>query len=155
MAGVAIDRRALEDIVDVAGFAGDFDVLAGQWEGCQRMVKDGRQPACRGMTQTAIPTKLTLMLVVLRVAGVAIGRRALEDIVDVAGFAGNLGVLAFQLEGGQRVVELSRDPAIGRMAHAAIHTEAAFMGVVLQMARKTILRRSLQVCNRTRIHMAL
>ena len=55
-------------------------------------------------------------MVVFLVAGKAGRRRALENIVDMAGSAGYVGVRAAQLESGLVVVKRSSAPALGRMA---------------------------------------
>lgn len=48
----------------------------------------------------AVCAKFTVVLIFIFMAGVTVGRRALEDIVDVAFFASHLAMFAFKFESG-------------------------------------------------------
>lgn len=77
------------------------------------MVKTGRGPAAGGMAGTAICTKLATMSISCCVAGIAVGRRALVDAVDMATRTSHRGVSTGQFEGSQVVVETGRGPTAG------------------------------------------
>ncbi len=79
--------------------------------------------ACRGPTRRRV-VGIGGSRVVLRVAGVAIGRRADEHVVDVAQGAGNRGVEASQWEWRVVVVEHSACPVRHRVARVASGREA-------------------------------
>ena len=56
------------------------------------------------------------MIILLRVAGIAIGGCAFEDVIDMTVQAGDRGVLTRQFEGGQVVVVDGRFPSSGGVA---------------------------------------
>ena len=64
------------------------------------VVKGCVVPVTRVMAGCAICAELTVVFVILLVAGKAIGRRALEHIVRVTAFATHFPMSAVQLEGG-------------------------------------------------------
>ena len=61
---------------------------------------DGCRPTLDIMTQGAVRAVLPVVLIVFLVAGVAIGRRALEYIVNMATLTGDANMLASQCEAG-------------------------------------------------------
>ncbi len=134
MAGIAVGGCAPEDVVDMTTCTGDSDMFAGQFEGEQVVVDGGRQPTRRRMAGAAIRTKLSIVLVILGMAGVTTGRCAFEDVVDVASLAGDRDMFTFQFEGEQVVVDGGRQPTRRCMAVAAIRTELTFVLVIFGMA---------------------
>ena len=95
-------------------------------------------PIGRVMAGGTVAPILAVMLIVLLVAGIAICRGANENLIDMAGFAGRLRMLAFQLESRQVVVELRRRPALDRMAVLAYRSQPALVRLHLGMTGKTI-----------------
>ena len=87
MAGKAVRWRALEDAVDMTFFAERGRVNTGQLEGCQVVIKTGGFPGRSGMTTSAVLAKLTVVMVIFLMAGEAIRRGTLEDIIKMALFA--------------------------------------------------------------------
>lgn len=63
------------------------------------MIKDGWFPGGGGMTEATIRgTKLSFMRVILLMTGIAGGRSALENTVDMATIAGNIDMLTNQFK---------------------------------------------------------
>jgi len=100
MAGDTRGGRAGEDVVDVALGALQGQVSASQRESRFRVVKRSRQPGVRCVAGAAIRTELPVVGVVFGVTGVAILRRALEDVINMAGRAVHGRVRPHQLKGG-------------------------------------------------------
>ena len=69
VAGITIGGCALKDIVNVTFCAQGGDVHTSQFESRKIMVKRGRLPGRGGMTDTAVLPKLTIMMVILLMAG--------------------------------------------------------------------------------------
>jgi hypothetical protein len=63
------------------------------------MIEIGILPVGGVMAGRAIGAILTFVRIILLMAGIAVRGRALENLVNVAGLAGNLLVLTFKLEG--------------------------------------------------------
>lgn len=106
MAGYARSGCARKLRIDVALLAIDLLVRARQREVAARVVEGRSLPIRRGVACGAVRAELSAMLIVLCVAGIAIRRSALIDIVLMAIFAIRLGVFPLQFERGQVVVEL-------------------------------------------------
>ena len=117
MAGGTVGRSALKDVVDMAPGTGCADMRTGQLEGRDVMVKRGRFPGRAGMAAGAALAKSTVMAITM--AGGTVGRRTLENVVDMAPGAGCTDMCAGQLEGRDIVVERSRFPGRGGMAGGA------------------------------------
>ena len=98
---------------------------------------------------------LTVMFIILLVAGSTIHRRALELVVHMAGLTGHVCVLALQFERGQIVVESGRRPAIHRVTLAAIQPEATLMRLIVMMTGVAILQGHLEVAKAARVDMTL
>ncbi len=98
MAGIAIGRRTLKDVVDVTAQASRADVLADQFESGQVMVEEGRFPACWCVAGAAICAKTTLVIIICRMAGVAVSGSALENMSNMTIHTGGNNVLAGQFE---------------------------------------------------------
>ena len=98
---------------------------------------------------------LTVMLVILLVAGDTIHGRALELVVHMTGLASYICVFAFQFKGGQVVVEPGRRPAIGGMTLAAIQPEATLMRFIVMMTGVAILQSHLEVASAASVDMTL
>jgi len=150
MAGIAILRCALEDTIYMALRAGDIDMPACQLESREVVVECDVLPAVCIMTSAAVRAKTSVVLIVLFMAGIAILRRTLEDVVHVTLGTGHIQVPACQLESCKIVVKFCRLPAIGRMTGSAIRAELTVVRVILFMAGIAILRSTFEDA----IHMA-
>lgn len=138
----------LEDVIHMTVVAGNIDMFPGQLESKQAMVEDRWQPTCRQMTLSASSSKNPIVLIVFRVAGKAIGRGTLEDIVCVATFTGYINMLAKQSKSRQVMIEGGGRPAFGLMAGAAIGAQSIRMRICLYMAALAISWGGTQVCER-------
>jgi len=76
-----------------------------QWEGSIGMIERDTLPGCRCVAGSASGPKLTVVMVLCRVTRVTILGCAFINIVDVAGFAGNIGMRPSQREGCVAVIE--------------------------------------------------
>ena len=111
------------------------------------MVESGQFPIVRDMAFSAVRPKLAGVMVVFGMACVAILRRALEDIVGVAGRTVHSCVPAQQLESGLIMIKGNLVPGIREVACAAVRSELAVMGVIFGMAGRAILRCGFKVSN--------
>ena len=91
------------------------------------------------MTRGTICTELSVVVVILFVAGVTVSGGAFENVVDVALFAFDIDMRAHQFEICQIVIELGGLPGICGMACCAIGSELALMRLILLMAGGTSL----------------
>ena len=119
------------------------------------MVERCALPTIGSVAPTTICSKLAIMLVILLMAGKAILRRAFEHVVDVALLAFYVRVFALQLERGQVMVERGVLPTIRGVTRPAIRPKLSVVMIVFLMARITILRCRLQVCNSMRVLMTI
>lgn len=91
------------------------------------MVEGGIIPIGGAVTGSTIGAESAAVLIVLLVAGKAIGGRAFVDVVGMTIFATCFGVLAFKFEGCEVVVEGGGCPGIGCMARGTVVAEAALV----------------------------
>jgi hypothetical protein len=119
------------------------------------VVKRGIFPIGRGMASGAIGAELAVVFIVLFVAGVTIAGGAFVNPVLMAFFALRFGMLAFELEGGEIVIELGGSPAFCGMAFGAVHAETPFVRFLPAVTGEAVLRKRLQVCNGTRVEVTL
>ena len=112
------------------------------------MVECGRQPGDGIVTGAAIRSELSFMRIVLRMTRIAISRRAIEIVIDVATGASHADMCAGQLEARQIVIEGSRLPAAGGMTCSTIVSQLTVVGIVLRVAGVTSLRGSFKICDR-------
>jgi len=82
--GAAFLRRALEHAVRVAFCAVDIGMCAAQLKSRQVVIETGRLPGLGRMAGRTVLAKLTIVLIILLVAGITIGWRAFEGCVCVA-----------------------------------------------------------------------
>ena len=166
MAARAILRRTGERAVDVAGLTTLLDVLAGEREVGEVVVKLGALPSRRGVADLAGRretgsgmVRIIRAVVVLQVARRAILRRPGKLPVDVALLAVRRDMLAGQREVGRRVVIERRVAPIRRVVTrltSGRETGGSVVRivravVVLQVARRAVVRRP----GKLPIHMAL
>lgn len=155
MTGNACCGQPLELPAAMTALTRHVHVRAGQREVAAAVVEGGVLPTGRVVTGGAVRAKLTVMLVILTVAGVAIAGRAFVHIVQVALLTAHIRMFPFEFERRQVVVEFGRRPAIRRMAEGAISAKAPLVRLVSVMAGVTILRRGGKICQRTGIHVTL
>lgn len=134
MAGHTILWHALEDTIDMAALAGHGSVLTVQIEGELGMIDFRISPTVRRVTARAVRPKLTIMMIVLQVAGNTVLRGAFEDTIDVAAFTTHIRVFAVEMEGKLGMVYPRIFPAIGGVTCGAIRAELAVVMVILRMA---------------------
>jgi len=111
------------------------------------MVESGLFPIVRDMAFSAVRPKLAGVMVVFGMACVAILRRALEDIVGVAGRTVHSCVPAQQLESGLIMIKGNLVPGIRDVACAAVRSELAVMWVIPGVAGRAILRGGFKIRN--------
>ena len=99
---------ALENITGMALGTGQAGMRTGQLEGRKIMVKRGRLPGRGGMAAGTGLSKGTIMLISM--TGNTAGRRALENIVDMALSTGDASMRAGQFESRNIMIERSRFP---------------------------------------------
>ena len=106
---------------------------ARQREVAEVMIEIGIMPIGRIVAGSTVRAILTVVLIIPLMAGVAVHGRAFVLPVHMAGFTSHLGVLAFQFERCQIVIELCRGPAIGGVTLTAIQPEAALVRLFVMM----------------------
>ncbi len=80
------------------------------------------------------------MRIVIRMTGRAILRRALEDIVHMAGLTSHRTMFSIQMESELGMIDCRRFPAIGRVTSRALSSQLTSVGIIVHMARDAILR---------------
>ncbi len=145
MAGDAGRINGGKDCIWVALCAVQTDMRASQRKLCKRMVECGWKPDSGGVTHAAVSAELTVVVVILGVAGDAGRIDGAKDCIRVALCTIQTDMCTGQRELCKRVVECSRKPAIGGMAAAATRAKLSVVGVILYMAGRTILGGRLQV----------
>ena len=123
----------------MALFTSHSNVTTGQREVALVVVEGCVLPIGWFMTGGAIGAIFAFMLIVLFMAGVAIGGCPFVNTILVTRFTICFGVFAFEFEDRQVVIELGRSPCFGGMTVGTIHAEASFMRLLLTVAGKTIL----------------
>lgn len=85
------------------------------------------------MADTAFCAKVTVVFVVLLMAGITVGGRTLENAVDMTSLASNFGMASYQVEGEQTVIYSCIIPIIRGMAGSAVCPKAAIVLIVISM----------------------
>jgi hypothetical protein len=93
MTSNAVYWRPFEDGIDVATGAGSRNVFPGQFE-CKLVMVDDCRPPFDIMAIGAVRAILSFVLIVFLVAGIAIGWRILENIVDMTTLTGYADMFA-------------------------------------------------------------
>ena len=96
--GVTAGGGALVNIIDMAIGAQRLYMRAGQFEQRRVVVKDRSGPGVGGMASAAALPHAALVLIIRLVAGVTVGGRALENIVNMAIGTQRRNMRARQLE---------------------------------------------------------
>ena len=100
------------------------------------MIEGHIRPTVGGMASGTVSAKLTVMFVILLMAGHTI-HWCTAVAAGMAVLAFHAGMFAGQLEGGQPVIEGPIAPGVGIMASAAFFPKTAFMEIILLVAGKT------------------
>ena len=102
------------------------------------MIDISRLPAGRGMARRAVGSKLTLVRIVIGMAGGAVHWRAFENAIDMATFTGNGGMFSIKLEGEFRMIDIGGLPAGRSMARRAVGSKLTLVRIILGMTGSTI-----------------
>ena len=109
------------------------------------MVEGGFIPSIRSMAGRTIRTKLPIVVIITRMAGITILRRTFVPAPNMTGSTSNRSVFTSQRERCFGVLEGCRKPAIGCMARCTIGTELTTMVIIFYMTGIAILRRALEI----------
>jgi hypothetical protein len=127
---------------------------ARQREVAEVMIEIGIMPIGRIVAGSTVRAILAIMFIILLMAGVAVHGRAF--VLPVHGrISSHLGVLAFQFERCQIVIELGRSPAVRFVTLTAIQPEATLMRLIVMVTGVAILQRDRKVAQATRVDMTL
>jgi hypothetical protein len=148
-----VHRRAFEDRIFMAVLASHTGVPALQLE--RKLCVIYRPvPSIGSMAGGALGTERAIMFIVLFVARKTICWNALVNIILMAQRASHIDMQTCQLEVRQIMIELSGFlPAFSGVTNSAFVSKLTCVRVIFFMARKTILRGSLQVREVARINM--
>ncbi len=114
--------------------ARNIGMFANQLECKLRVIHADNIPAIRSVTRATVRAKLAVVMIVFRMAGITIHRRALENIIDMALRAGNVDMFASQLEGCKVMIKCGGRPAVGCVARAAVLAEMSAVRIIFQVA---------------------
>jgi len=137
-------RGALEELVSMASGAGRVRMLTNELEDRLVVVEGGRLPACCRVAPDTLHAERTLMGIILAVTVHTCLRGALEDFVSMAPYTCHVCVLAGELEDRLVVIEGGLFPVLSCVTFGAVCAECAFVGIVLAVAVRTCLRRTLE-----------
>lgn len=110
--------------------AGHIRMAARQREWTLVVIEIDIIPTAWVMAQGTVGTVLSVMFIILFVAGKTVCGGIFIDAVLVACFTGSFGVLAFQFETREVVVELCGSPGIGGMTGGAIGAKTSLMRLI-------------------------
>ena len=102
------------------------------------MIKVRRLPTIGGMTTAAVRAQLTIVCIVLFMAGITIFWRALKDSIDVAFLASHSQMFSYQRESRFGMININLIPAIRCVAGSTISPKLAGMFIIFLMTRETI-----------------
>ena len=143
MARITGGRRAFEDTIDMAATASSADMGTDQLEGGCVVIECGRFPSAGSMASLAELTHRTPVSIIADVAGITIGRRALEDTIGMTASTGSANMRAGQLESRSIVIKSSRLPGCGAMAGLADLAQSTLVRILAGMASVTVGGRAL------------
>ena len=144
MTGKTIRWSAFIDVIYMAACAGRTDMRASQLESREIVVESSRLPGGSGMADTAILTKLSVVVINVLVTGVTSGWSALKDIIYMATRTGCADMCTGQFEERDVVIKCGRLPGLAGMASSTVLAQRAVMAVIFLMAGKTIRRSTLE-----------
>ncbi len=155
VAGEAVLRRSLVDILRVAVAAVHLFVPSGQPKSSPVMVEGGSIPTVRCVAASAVLAELAIVRIVSPVAGEAVLRRSLIDILRVAVAAVHVMMAADQVEFSPVMVEGGSVPTVRCVASSAVLAELAIVRIVSPVAARAISGRRLQVGPGARLNVAV
>lgn len=141
-AGALLFQTAVVRRTAVAVDTGDFLVLAKQGKPGIAMVVARFHPVSLGMACRAVIAHRAFVGVVIAMTGhtlriqIDLGRR-----LDMTVVAAHIRVFSQQLEFGQRMIKLGRQPIFGNVAFRAVIIERLLVGIVVTMALNASRRR--------------
>jgi hypothetical protein len=97
------------------------------------VIKSGIAPICRRMADAAFSAKVAVVFVVLLMAGITVGGRALENTVDMASLTSNFGMASFKVKGEQAVIYSCIVPIVRVVAGSAVCPKSSIMLIVISM----------------------
>ena len=111
-------------------FAGHIRMTAREREWTLVVIEIDIIPTAWVMTQRTVGAVLSIMFIILFVAGITVCGGVFIDAVLVACLTRSFGMLAFQLEAREVVVELCGSPGIGGMTGGAIGAKPSLMRLI-------------------------
>lgn len=119
------------------------------------MVEGRGAPTRGGVANGAVYAQLAFMHIILRMAGITVGGRGLEERIGMAIIAGEADVFTGQFKTCRIVIEGGGDPAVRGVAGGASLAQLTLVNIVFCMAGITILRGCFHVRDAARAGMAL
>jgi hypothetical protein len=107
------------------------------------------------MTRCTVRAKLTVVSVIVLMAGIAICGRAFENIILMTRLASFFSMLTFEFEGSKVMIKFCWPPCFCGMAILTNQTESTLMRFILLMTGITVARKSLKSRNAACIEVAL
>ena len=126
-----------EDVAGVALRTIQVNMRTGEGETGLGMVEARRQPGIGSVALAAILTKLTIVGIVLGVAGKTRGIQGREDVIDMALRASQGGMGAGQRELGFSMVKCGRQPGGSVVAGVTVGAELPVVRIVFSVAGVT------------------
>ena len=145
----------MEDFIDVTVRTGNCSVFARQFKEGQIMIVGGWGPAGSGVTFTTSGAKAALVRVFRCMARIAVGRCALQHLINMAILAGDVDVFARQFKEGQIMIVGGWGPAGSGVAGTTIGAKPTLMGILRRVAGVAVLGGGSEVRLGAGIHMAL
>jgi hypothetical protein len=112
---------------------------ASQWKVAAVMIEIDIVPTRRIMTNRAILAILTVVGILLLMAGKTIRRRTFVLPILMARFTGDFAMPAFEFERGKIVIEFCRGPSIRGVTLTAVRAEAALVRIIVEMTGMAVL----------------
>jgi len=97
------------------------------------------------MAGSAILSKLSIVFIILLVAGIAVSGGTLENMINMTVTACNVDMFPRQLECRQVMVKFGGCPTIRSVTGTAVHPQPALVDIIFLVAGTAILRSSLKV----------
>lgn len=105
MTGIAGGRGTLEDTIDMAAGTGSANMRPDQFERSCVVIKSSWLPGGGDVAGLAALTHRTFVGIVADMTGIAVSRRAFEDIIDMTTGTGSTNMRTRQLEDGCVVIK--------------------------------------------------
>ena len=109
-----------------------------QWKGTGIVVKKNIRPTTWGVADRTVLSKLTVMMIVLRMTGKTIFGSTPKNIIPVARHATDIYMFADKRKSSEAVVKLSTRPLCGLMTCCTVFTVLPFVNIFRSVTRETI-----------------